>query len=127
MAPSPFLTALKQHMLGLRYSKRTVGSYLYWIRYYIRFNNKHHPADLGAIEVFRFLVHLAAQRDVAVATQKAALNALAWRRRSPPGSVKGLPEACALCRTSLIKKASVMLALSVPALRLQRQPCAFPP
>lgn len=42
-------------MLGLRYSKRTVDSYLYWVRYYIRFNKKRHPAELSAVEVMRFL------------------------------------------------------------------------
>jgi len=65
-------------MLVRRYSKRTIGSYLYWIRYYIRYNGKRHPAEMGAAQVFAFLTFLADQRQVSVATQKVVLNALAF-------------------------------------------------
>lgn len=65
-------------MLVRRYSKRTIDGYLYWIRYYIRFQGRRHPAEMGAAEVMGFLEFLAVQRGVAVATQKAALNALAF-------------------------------------------------
>jgi integron integrase len=61
-----------------RYSKRTIRSYLYWIKYFIIFNQKRHPTELGAIEVERFLTHLAVARHVSVSTQKIALNALAF-------------------------------------------------
>jgi integrase len=61
-----------------RYSKRTVDSYLYWVRYYIRYHDKCHPAEMGAREVLSFLTFLSAQRKVAASTQKVALNALAY-------------------------------------------------
>ncbi|GAB5498406.1 MAG: hypothetical protein PsegKO_07170 [Pseudohongiellaceae bacterium] len=78
MAPSPFMRSLREHMLMRRYSKRTVDSYLYRVRYYIRYDGKRHPAEMGAKEVLSFLSFLSAQRKVAASTQKVALNALAY-------------------------------------------------
>ncbi len=78
MPPSPFLDAVSRHMLAHHYGKRTVDSYLYWIRFYIRFHNKRHPKELGSGEVMAFLSFLANDRNVSVSTQKIALNALAY-------------------------------------------------
>jgi integron integrase len=49
---------------------------LHWIRQFIFFFNKRHPADLGEEEVRQFLTHLAQHQNVARATQNLALNAL---------------------------------------------------
>lgn len=76
--PSPFLEALSRHMLAHHYSRRTVDSYLYWIRFFIHFHNKTHPQDMGAAEVKAFLAFLANDRRVSVSTQKICLNALAY-------------------------------------------------
>ena len=51
---------------------------MYWIKYFIIFNQKRHPTELGAVEVERFLTYLAVERCVSVSTQKIALNALAF-------------------------------------------------
>lgn len=64
-------------MLVIRYSKRTIDSYSYWIKYFIIFNKKQHPNDLGIGEIRNFITHLAVNRDVS-ATQAIALNALAF-------------------------------------------------
>ncbi len=61
-----------------RYSKRTISSYLYWIKSYIIFHQKRHPADLHDAEVELYLTYLAADRAVAIATQKIALNGVAF-------------------------------------------------
>ena len=58
------------------YSRRTEQAYWYWIRYFIFFHRKRHPAELGADEVTAFLSWLAKERDVAAATQNQALSAL---------------------------------------------------
>ncbi|MGI0018180.1 MAG: integron integrase [Nitrosotalea sp.] len=58
------------------YSRRTEKSYWYWIRYFIFFHDKRHPAQMGAAEVTAFLSWLATERDVAAATQNQALSAL---------------------------------------------------
>jgi integron integrase len=58
------------------YSRRTEKSYWYWIRYFIFFHGKRHPAQMGAAEVTAFLNWLATERNVAAATQNQALSAL---------------------------------------------------
>ncbi|WP_240655023.1 phage integrase N-terminal SAM-like domain-containing protein [Pseudoalteromonas rubra] len=54
------------------YSLKTEKSYLYWIKGYILFNDKKHPANMGNREIERFLNHLA----VSAATQNQALCAI---------------------------------------------------
>jgi integron integrase len=78
MFRSPFLDALSRHMLAHHYARRTIDSYIYWIRFYILFHNKTHPQDMGATEVKEFLAFLANDRHVSVSTQKVCLNALAY-------------------------------------------------
>ncbi|MGD8348812.1 MAG: integron integrase [Gammaproteobacteria bacterium] len=75
---SPFLNSIHDYMSVRRYSKRTIKSYLYWIKYYIVFHQKRHPEAMGPLEVEQFLTHLAVSRNVSVSTQKIALNALAF-------------------------------------------------
>lgn len=76
--PSPFLQSISDFMAVRRYSKRTIRSYIYWIRYFIVVNDMRHPGEMGPIEVEQFLTHLAVKQSVSVATQKVALNALAF-------------------------------------------------
>ena len=75
---SPFLNSVADFMAVRRYGKRTIKSYLYWIKFYIVFHDKRHPEQMGHREVEQFLTHLAVTRGVSVATQKIALNALAF-------------------------------------------------
>jgi integron integrase len=58
------------------YSRRTEETYIHWIKRFIYFTGKRHPAQMGAAEVTAFLNHLAADRHVASATQNQALSAL---------------------------------------------------
>jgi len=60
----------------LHYSDRTEETYVHWIKRFIYFSDKRHPAELGAEEVTAFLNHLARERNVAAATQNQALSAL---------------------------------------------------
>ena len=60
----------------LHYSRRTEESYVHWIRRFIYWSGKRHPATLGESEVTAFLSHLATDRNVAAATQNQALAAL---------------------------------------------------
>ncbi len=75
---SPFLRSISDFMTVRRYSKRTIQSYLYWIRYFIVYHGKRHPREMGAAEVEQILTYLAVSRRVSSATQKVALNALAF-------------------------------------------------
>jgi integron integrase len=52
-----------------------------WIRRYILFQGKRHPAEMGAREVTQFLTSLAVVRHVAASTQNQALAALLFLYR----------------------------------------------
>ncbi len=76
--PSPFLQELVRDMRLRGYALRTQKTYLHWIRRYIYFIDRRHPTDAGADDVRAFLTFLAADRKVAINTQKVALNALVY-------------------------------------------------
>ena len=63
------------------YSTRTEEAYVAWIRRYILFHAKRHPAEMGAPEVTRFLSSLAVDGRVAASTQNQALSALLFLYR----------------------------------------------
>jgi integron integrase len=62
-------------------SLRTEESYTYWIKRYILFHRKRHPAEMGADEIRAFLSHLAVAERIAAATQTVALCALLFLYR----------------------------------------------
>ncbi len=59
-----------------QYSLATEKVYLDWMKRFILFHDKRHPAEMGKQEVEAFLTHLALNRAVAPATQNQALQAL---------------------------------------------------
>ena len=76
-APKPRL--LDQVRLAIRtryYSYKTEEAYVGWIRRFILFHNKRHPAEMGEREIARFLSSLASESHVAASTQNQALQAL---------------------------------------------------
>ena len=70
------LDQVRQKLRTLHYSYRTEQQYLHWVRRYILFHDKRHPASLGAAEVEAFLTHLAVDRKVSASTQNQALSAI---------------------------------------------------
>jgi len=76
MYQSPFLNEVSDFMTVRRYSKRTIQTYITWIRSYILFCDKQHPSKLTMHDVERYLTHLAVKRNVAASTQSVALNSL---------------------------------------------------
>lgn len=78
---SPFLQSIESMMRVERYSKRTISSYLYWIKYFILFHDKQHPSKLGDEDIVAFLTFLANERNVSAATQSIALNSLVFLKR----------------------------------------------
>ncbi|ROZ61526.1 integron integrase [Ramlibacter sp. WS9] len=84
--PSPRLLDQLREVLRYRhYSARTEQAYVYWVRFFIRWNGRRgplrHPRDMGADEVRAFLSMLTTQRDVAVSTHNQALSALLFLYR----------------------------------------------
>jgi hypothetical protein len=70
---SEFLIHISKQMQMKRYAKRTIESYLYWIKSYIIFNKKKHPKDCYNKEVEAFLSYLSNTKNVAPKTQALAL------------------------------------------------------
>jgi len=58
------------------YSIRTEQAYVDWIKRFIIYHNKCHPAEMEEEEVAQFLTHLARDLNVAASTQNQALSAL---------------------------------------------------
>ncbi len=75
------LDQVRETIRRKHYSIRTEATYIGWIKRYIFFHGKRHPAEMGAAEMELFLNHLAAERNVAAATQNQALNALVFLYR----------------------------------------------
>jgi integrase len=68
------------------YSRRTEERYVHWIKRFIYFTGRRHPAEMGAAEVTAFLNHLARERNVAASTQNQALSALLFLYREALGT-----------------------------------------
>ena len=88
LIPNPKLRFLDQCREVLRFkqmSPRTEKAYVDWIRRFIVWSGKRHPKEMGAAEVRGFLTYLAAERNVAAATQNQALNALVFLYREVVG------------------------------------------
>ena len=84
-APAPrqprLLDRVRDALRARHGSRRTEKSYVAWIRRYILFHGKRHPAEMGAAEVTQFLSALAVQGNVAASTQNQALSALLFLYR----------------------------------------------
>ena len=69
---------IKHKLRTKHYSIRTEIAYCKWIRQFILFHNKHHPLEMGEVEINKFLSYLANDRHVAASTQNQALNAIVF-------------------------------------------------
>lgn len=75
----PKLKLLEQMRNAIRlhqYSQETERAYLYWVKRFIIFHDKKHPASMEKKEIEAFLTHLAVNRGVAPSTQNLALSAI---------------------------------------------------
>ncbi len=80
-AKPKLLDQLRTAIRVRHYSIRTEEVYVQWVKRYIYFHGKRHPADLSEKHVNQFLSHLAVQGRVAAATQNQALCALVFLYR----------------------------------------------
>ena len=63
-SPPRLLDQLRQELRVKHYSYRTEQTYSRWVRKFILFHGKRHPADMGKPEIEAFLTHLATERNV---------------------------------------------------------------
>lgn len=78
---SRLLDQVRERIRYCHYSVRTEQTYVYWIRFFVRFSGLRHPRAMGAHEVEAFLSHLAGERKVSPATHRQALSALLFLYR----------------------------------------------
>jgi integron integrase len=82
----PKLLEKARQVLRLKhYALSTERRYLSWIRQFILFHDKQHPASMGQREIEAYLTHLALQENVSASTQNQALNALVFLYRNVLG------------------------------------------
>jgi integron integrase len=75
------LDQLREELRLKHYSYRTEQAYVDWVRRFILFHNKRHPAEMGAPEIRAFLAHLAQERNISASTQNQALSAVLFLYR----------------------------------------------
>src|SRR4051812_22244741 len=92
--PPKLLDQVRTRLRMLHYAQRTEEAYVGWIRRYILFHGKRHPADMGTTEVEAFLTALAVEGRVAASTQNQAMAAILFLYRhilgNPLGSIDAL-------------------------------------
>jgi integron integrase len=74
--PKKLLDQVREAIRVKHYSIRTEQAYVSWVKRYILFHDKRHPADMGKPEIETFLSHLAVDLNVSASTQNQAFNAL---------------------------------------------------
>ena len=75
--PKPkLLDQVRQAIRTRHYSPKTEDSYVHWVKRFIFFHNKRHPAEMAEPEIASFLSNLAVESQVSSSTQNQALNAL---------------------------------------------------
>lgn len=79
--PKKLLDQVRDKIRFKHYSLSTENIYLSWIKQFILYHGKRHPAEMGAAEVEKFLTYLATQRYVSSSTQNQALSAILFLYR----------------------------------------------
>ena len=74
--PAKLLDRVRDAIRARHYSLRTEEAYVGWVRRFILFHNKRHPAEMGEPEINEFLTHLAVAENVAASTQNQALSGI---------------------------------------------------
>jgi integron integrase len=83
------LERARARMRAMHLSLRTEKAYLGWMRQFILFHGKRHPAEMGEVEINAFLTHLAVEKHVSASTQTQALCGLLYLYREILGKQVG--------------------------------------
>jgi hypothetical protein len=99
------------------YSRRTEAAYLSWIRRFIFFHGKRHPAEMGAPEITKFLSSLAVEGNVAASGSGCS---------PPPGSTSSVRPASADATTFTNPCSSALCGRPSRGRRSRSAPPAIP-
>ncbi len=72
------LDQMRERLRYMHYSLNTEKTYLYWVRWFIRFSGLRHPREMGRPEIEAFLTMLANERRAAPSTHRQALSAILY-------------------------------------------------
>jgi site-specific recombinase XerD len=72
------LDQVRERLRYAHFSLSTERSYVYWVRWFVRFHGLRHPRQMGAAEVEGFLTWLANRHGASVSTHRRALSALVF-------------------------------------------------
>jgi integrase len=98
---------MSDELRARHYSPRTEKAYCGWVRRFIHFHDRTHPARMGEREINEFLTHLAVVDEVAPSTQNQALAALLFLYRYVIGREVG--HLGAVIRARRTRRAPVVL------------------
>jgi site-specific recombinase XerD len=96
--PPRLLDRYREEMVVRHYAKKTVQSYVGWVRRYLRFHQLRHPREMGQVEINAFLTHLAVKEKLAASSQNQALAALLFLYRTVLVGDVGPSAASSACR-----------------------------
>lgn len=85
--PRKLLDLVREAARARQFSRRTEEAYVGWIKRYILYHGKTHPAELASADVTTFLTHLAVDLHVSPSTQTQAASGLLFLYRQ----VLGIP------------------------------------
>ena len=73
-----FLDRVRFAVRARQYSYKTETAYVRWARDFIRFNKIKHPAELGPLEIRRYMYHLSVPRQCSASSFRQAMSALVF-------------------------------------------------
>jgi hypothetical protein len=96
--PKPrFLDRVRHAIETRHYSRRTEKAYVHWIKRFIFFHGKRHPAEMGAAEVTAFLTSLAVDHKVSASCKAAKRRSCRTSTTTPTTS--RVQSSATACRT----------------------------
>ena len=81
MSSPKLLDRVRTAIRARHYSPRTEKAYVGWIRRFILFHGRRHPAAMGNEEITQYLTHLAVEGKVSPSTQTQAASAILFLYR----------------------------------------------
>ena len=76
--PTRFMDQLRVFIRSKQLAYKTEKTYCIWVIDFIRYHDMQHPKYLGGTQLDEYLSHLAVKRNLAINSQKTALNALVF-------------------------------------------------
>ena len=118
--PPKLLDRMRAALRVRHYSLSTERTYIGWVKRFIYFHQKRHPAEMGAPEVEAFLSALATELDVSASTQNQAKHAVLFLYRDVLGIT--LPWLDNITSAKINKRLPVVLTVAETQALLRRLP-----